>query len=106
MINSLKTWWKNEHFKSAVFAIAFIIFILLFLYFNDKYVNPDFGTFLFIGGGLIGIIAIFYPEFLFKYTHIASEEVYDKKDAWKYRLTGIILVIVGIAFYIYDNFYR
>jgi len=60
-----------------------------------------------IGGGFIGIAGIFFPEFLYKYANFASEVPYDKKKhALKYRLGGLALVIMSIAFYIHSNFYR
>ena|SRR3989338_5019444 len=104
-MNKLKTWWQNEHIKSIVIALAFVTFILLFLYFS-KYINKDLLDFGLIGGGFIGLIGIFFPQFLFKCTHIASEEKYNKKDSWKYRLGGFLIVIMAFAFYIYDNFVR
>ena len=90
---------------SIVIALAFVTFILLFLYFS-KYINKDLLDFGLIGGGFIGLIGIFFPQFLFKCTHIASEEKYNKKDSWKYRLGGFLIVIMAFAFYIYDNFVR
>jgi len=61
---------------------------------------------LFVGDGLIGLIGIFYPEFLFKFINLGSEKKYDKKkDAWKYRLIGLAAILIGIALYIFDNYY-
>ena len=63
----------------------------------------DFGI---IGGGFIGLIGIFFPQFLYKFANPASEKPYSKKDAWKYRLSGLIIVLFGVAFYVYDNYFR
>ena len=59
-----------------------------------------------IGGGFIGLIGIIFPQFLYKFANPASEKPFDKKEAWKYRLGGLIIVIIGILFYLYDNFIR
>ena len=59
-----------------------------------------------LGGGLIGLAGIFFPEFLWKFVNPATEKTYNKKEALKYRLLGLIIVLIGIAFYLYDNFYR
>jgi len=63
----------------------------------------DFGI---IGGGFVGLIGIFFPEFLYKFANPVSETPYNEKDAWKYRLGGLIIVLIGIAFYIYDNYFH
>ena len=60
--------------------------------------------FAIISGGIFGLIGIFFPEFLFKIANPASGLKYDKKDAWKYRVLGVLIVIMGIAFYVYDNY--
>jgi len=59
-----------------------------------------------IGGGFIVIIGIFFPKFLYKFANPASEKPFCKKESWKYRLSGIIIVILGISFYVYDNYFR
>ena len=58
-----------------------------------------------ISGGVIGLIGIFFPEFLYKFANPTSEIPYNKKNAWKYRLGGLIIVLIGIAFYVYDNYF-
>jgi membrane protein YqaA with SNARE-associated domain len=64
----------------------------------------DFGI---IGGGFVGLMGIFFPEFLYKFANFASEKQYDKKkDAWKYRLGGFVIVVLSVAFTIYDTFFR
>ena len=63
----------------------------------------DFGI---IGGGFVGLIGIFFPEFLYKFANPVSETPHNEKDAWKYRLGGLIIVLIGIAFYIYDNYFH
>ena len=59
-----------------------------------------------IGGGFIGLIGIFFPEFLYKFANPTSETKYNKQDGWKYRLWGITIVIISIIFYVYDNYVR
>jgi len=36
----------------------------------------DFGI---IGGGFIGLVGIFFPEFLYKFANFVSEKPYHKK---------------------------
>ncbi len=58
-----------------------------------------------IGGGFIGLLSIFFPELLYKFANPFSDKKYNKKDAWKYRLAGFIIVIIDLAIYIYGNYF-
>ena len=59
-----------------------------------------------IGGGLFGLLGIFFPEFLYNLANSPSETKYNKKDALKVRLWGVIILVFSIVFYIYDNYFR
>ena len=59
-----------------------------------------------IGGGFFGLAGIFFPKFLFYISYPVGEKEYDKKDAWKYRLTGVVMTLFAFGFYYYDNFIR
>ena len=51
----------------------------------------DFGI---IGGGFVGLIGIFFPEFLYKFANPVSETPYNEKDA---------LIGSGSGFFISEN---
>ena len=104
--NTSNNLWKNENFKSIIFAISIVVVILGFLYIAENYINSSLLDFGLIGGGFIGLVGIFFPEFLHKYVNFPIEKPYDKKDAWKHRLWGAAIVLIGIAFYIYKRVYR
>ena len=59
-----------------------------------------------IGGGFIGLAGVFFPKFLFMYTHQTGEKVYDKKESLKYRFGGFIIFAAAVAFYVYDNYFH
>jgi len=60
-------------------------------------------NFVIISGVLPGLALIFFPKLVHHYLSFDSEIPYNKKDAWKYRLGGFIIILISIAFLIFHN---
>lgn len=59
--------------------------------------------FVIISGILPGLALILFPKLVHRYLSFDSEIPYNKKNAWKYRLGGAIIILISIAFLIFHN---
>lgn len=103
-MTKIKTLWKNEHFKSIVFAISFVVFILVSLYYFSKLnlSGVDYATITGILGGLGGL---FFPKLFTMYYSLDPDAKITKKHILIARLTGVILIVLSIGFWFFHNYY-
>ena len=56
-----------------------------------------------ITGVLPGLALFFLPNLMRFFPSFVREVSFDKKNDWIYRLGGIIIIVISIAFLIYHN---
>ena len=94
----IKSLWKNEHFKSGLYAVIFVAIMVGILLFLEK-IPGSLPSPAFVDGIVVGLLVIIFPKSVHKFSAYISgktENPYDKKTALKYRLVGLGIIIIAI----------
>ena len=59
-------------------------------------------AFIVIIGLIPGLISLLFPKLIHKFVRYPAESPLTKKEEWRYRIGGIILILVSIVLLIYQ----
>ena len=99
----VKNLWKNEHFKSGVYAVFFVAFMLVSLYFLSDTFFIDY--FYEISAVAIGLFALIFPKFTFDIWSSLDldKKLYTIKEKRNIRVFGIVMLLIPVLFYFLDK---
>ena len=103
----LKDWfdiWENEHFKRGVYAVAFVAFILVSLYFLSETIFLVY--FHEISAVAVGLFFLLFPKYAYDIWDSLSldKKPYTNKEERHIRLGGIVILLIPVIFYILDKY--